>query len=179
MTIDNIISNTLGHEGGYCNNPLDRGGATNWGITEKVARVNGFNSDMKTLTKDQAIQIYKNEYFIKPNFNLVSEISLAIAQELFDTGVNMGISTASKFLQEALNLLNRNQKLYPDISVDGRIGQGTINTLKKYFASFKEAERLMLKTLNGLQFIRYYDIAKKDTTQEEFMRGWVSNRVSY
>ena len=42
----------------------------------------------------------------------------ALALEMFDTGVNMGTGRAVGFLQTALNVLNRNQQLYPDMVVD-------------------------------------------------------------
>jgi lysozyme family protein len=177
MTIDEIIEKTLTHEGGYVHNPNDRGGATNFGITEAVARANGYNGDMRSLTREQAVDIYKQEYFNKPRFNLVYNLSQAIAVELFDTGVNMGVKISSRFLQQALNILNNNGKLYSDIAEDGLIGNGTIAALTSNLSKVHHAERLLLKALNGLQFMRYYEIVKADKSQEAFIKGWVLNRV--
>lgn len=42
MTKDEIFNAILGKEGGYVNHPDDKGGPTNWGITQAVARVPGF-----------------------------------------------------------------------------------------------------------------------------------------
>ncbi len=36
-------------EGDYVNHPADRGGATRWGITEVVARQNGYDGAMRHL----------------------------------------------------------------------------------------------------------------------------------
>lgn len=37
-----IIDGILGLEGGYSTNPKDKGGETNWGITEATARAHGY-----------------------------------------------------------------------------------------------------------------------------------------
>ena len=36
LTFGEIIEVVLEHEGGYVDDPADRGGATNWGVTQKV-----------------------------------------------------------------------------------------------------------------------------------------------
>ena len=46
MTIDTLIDGVIGREGGYSNHPADRGGPTRWGVTEAVARANGYRGDM-------------------------------------------------------------------------------------------------------------------------------------
>lgn len=176
MTINDIINKTLSHEGGYSNNPNDKGGETNWGITKAVAIANGYTGNMRDLTKEMAISIYRREYFDKPNFDLIYSISPTISQELFDTGVNMGTATATKFLQESLNLLNRNQYIYENMVVDGKIGSKTINTLSTALRYHNDA--LIIKTMNGLQFMRYVEIVKKNPSQENFFKGWISNRIN-
>ncbi|OCO16336.1 hypothetical protein AN684_0205915 [Klebsiella pneumoniae subsp. pneumoniae] len=42
MTADQIIEGILGKEGGYVNNPNDKGGPTRWGITQTTARAYGY-----------------------------------------------------------------------------------------------------------------------------------------
>jgi hypothetical protein len=59
----------------------------------------------------------------------------------------------------------------------GRSSNGTIAALKSYLSKVHNAERLLLKALNGLQFMRYYEIVKADKSQEAFIKGWVLNRV--
>lgn len=179
MTIAQMIDNTIGKEGGYVDNPLDRGGKTIWGITEAVARRNGYTGDMKSMPRSTAVSIYTSEYVVKPGFAKVAEINSAVAEELFDTGVNQGPATASKFLQKALNLLNRGGKLYADIAEDGVIGRGTLAAL----TSFKAARGsdgiiVLLKVLNILQGYRYIEIASKNPSQEEFIYGWINSRIN-
>ena len=52
MNIDQYLEDLIKREGGYVNNPADRGGATKYGITEAVARTNGFKGNMKDLPLD-------------------------------------------------------------------------------------------------------------------------------
>ncbi len=127
--IDQIIDNTIGKEGRYSNHPSDLGGPTKWGITEKVARANGYTGDMRDLPRREAVRIYRQEYLINPGFDRVMLLSEAIAEELFDTGVNMGVVIAGGFLQRALNAFNQQGKLYPDLKPDGVVGKNTRNAL--------------------------------------------------
>src|SRR5688572_25233622 len=107
MSIESIIEATIGKEGGDSNHPADRGGPTRWGITQAVARANGYHGDMRVLPRETAIAIYRHEYFEKPGFFAVAALSPAIAEELFDTGVNMGPAVPSMMLQRLLIVLNR------------------------------------------------------------------------
>jgi len=173
MTKDEIFSTILGKEGGYVNNPADKGGPTNWGITQAVARAHGYTGDMKDLTRQQALNILESDYWVGPRFNQVSEVSNAIAVELTDTGVNMGPSVAAKFLQRALNVFNNQGKLYPDIVADGQIGPRTITALQSFLsARSRDGEKVMLKALNSLQGARYIDLAESRPAHETFAYGW-------
>ena len=51
MNVDSLIDEVIGREGGYSNRPADRGGATRWGVTEKVARSHGYRGDMRTFPR--------------------------------------------------------------------------------------------------------------------------------
>lgn len=173
MTKDEIFSSILGKEGGYVNNPADKGGPTNWGITQAVARAHGYTGDMKDLTRQQALNILESDYWEGPRFNQVSDVSNAIAVELADTGVNMGPSVAAKFLQRALNVFNNQGKLYPDIVADGQIGPRTITALQSFLsARSRDGEKVMLKALNSLQGARYIELAEARPVNETFAYGW-------
>ena len=178
MTKDQIFNSILEKEGGYVNNPNDKGGPTNWGITQAVARAHGYNGDMRTLTREQALAIYEADYWYGPRFDQVSALSPDIAAELCDTGVNMGPSIASKFLQCVLNVMNNQQKLYPDLVADGQVGPRTISTLKQYLTSRgSKAEEVILKALNSLQGARYIELSEQRPVNESFVYGWVKERV--
>ncbi|CAI3160551.1 glycosyl hydrolase 108 family protein [Acinetobacter baumannii 1598530] len=110
MKIEQYLDDLIKREGGYVNNPVDRGGATKYGITEAVARENGYKGNMKDLPLDVAKAIYKKQYWTASRFDQVNTLSSAVAEELLDTGVNCGINFAKPLLQRALNLLNNQGK---------------------------------------------------------------------
>ena len=179
MTIDAMIDATIGKEGRYSNHPSDTGGPTCWGITEATARRNGYQGDMRNLPREKAVAIYRQEYAIRPGFAAVAEISPAVGEELFDTGVNMGPSVPARWFQMALNGLNRQGKDYPDIGEDGQIGPATLAAFRAYRrARSVDADTVMLKALNSLQGARYIELARGRAANEDFLFGWLRTRVA-
>ena len=179
LTIDQIISGIVTREGGFVDHPSDPGGATNWGITERVARANGYAGPMRTLPKATAIDIYRREYVEKPGFLPIAEIDPLLAEELIDSGVNAGQRRAAVWFQQALNILNRRARDYADVAEDGAIGPATIAAFRalRRLRGETTARRLLLKALNGLQFRHYFELAEGGTKFEDFMVGWVDHRI--
>lgn len=174
MSIESMIEATIGKEGGYVDHPADRGGPTRWGITERVARDNGYRGAMRDLPRETAVAIYRNEYAIKPGFAAIAEIYPRVGEELFDTGVNMGPARPSIWLQEWLNALNQGGKLWPDIREDGAIGPATLAALRAYKAHRgAQGEERLLAALNADQGVRYKAIARANPSQEAFVYGWL------
>lgn len=178
MNLRETIASIIEREGGYVNHPLDRGGETNWGITVNTARAFGYKGMMIDMPRTTAEMIYEQRYWIQPNFGKIAILSPLIAEEMLDTGVNMGPSTAGKFLQRALNVLDQPGKFYPALTVDGAVGAMTIHALKMYLAARgKDGEKVMLRMLNGQQSVRYMELAEASPSQEAFEFGWQLNRV--
>lgn len=178
MVVDQMIANLIVREGGYSDNPDDTGKITCWGITEATARRNGYTGAMRDLTRDMAAFIYRQEYLIKPGFDKVLALSSPIAEELFDTGVNMGIGIPGPWLQRWLNAFNQGGALYGDISVDGSIGPATISALRAFLAHRgADGERVLVNALNCSQGARYLDITEGRAANEGFVFGWLLNRV--
>lgn len=173
------IADIIAKEGGYVDHPADRGGPTNWGITEVVARAFGYQGDMRNLPRSTAEQIYLERYWTQPGFAKVNDLSAKVAEELLDTGVNMGPGVAARFLQRALNVLNQQGKTYPDVTVDGAIGAMTLAALKAFLnARGGPGEVVLVRMLNAQQSVRYMEIAEKNPTQEAFEFGWQFGRVA-
>jgi lysozyme family protein len=178
MTIDQQIEALIEREGGYVNHPADRGGPTKFGVTEQVARAFGFTGNMRDLSREMARTIYRQRYWEQPRFDEVFLFYPRVGEEMFDTGVNMGPAVAGRFLQRALNLLNRGATDYPDIGVDGAVGALTLHALNAYRAKRGAAgETVLLRAIDGQQLSRYMDLAEGKPSQEAFLYGWIANRI--
>ena len=170
---ERCVAHTLGIEGGYSDHVSDRGGKTNWGITEAVARSSGYGGDMRALPKATALDIYKRLYWDRIGLDWIAAVDVAVAAECFDTGVNMGVSVPVKWLQRVLNAMNRQGRDYADIKVDGVAGGGNAAALKALFARRGEGGRVVLLSyLNALQGARYIELAEGRAANEDFMFGW-------
>jgi len=88
-----------------------------------------------------------------------------IGEELFDTGVNLGVRRVVRFLQEGLNLLNRNKKNYVDIVEDGLFGKNTHLKI--------DDVSVLLKVMNIFQGMHYIEYMRKNPVQEKYARGWL------
>jgi lysozyme family protein len=178
MTIDKLIDDVIAREGGFSDHPADRGGATRWGITEQVARGAGFSGAMRDLPRSEAVAIYRRLYWQAPGFDRVATRAPQLAEELFDTGVNLGISAAGAFLQRALNALNRGASDYADVAVDGAIGAQTLASLDRFLARRPTGgERVLIKAIESLQGERYVAITERRSANEAFLYGWLANRI--
>lgn len=173
---------TMSHEGGYCNDPDDAGGETYKGISrvynpswigwQMIDNYKSFDDFPKCLEFDDALQdavkmCYKEKYFDPFRGD---DMPKELALEMFDTGVNMGTGRAVKFMQVALNVLNRNQKLYQDQVEDGDYGPTTHKCLYAYLQT--DSEVLLCKIINVLQGNHYINYMKKSPKQEKYARGW-------
>lgn len=178
IDIDTLVDAVIDREGRYVNHPADRGGPTCWGITEAVARAQGYDGAMRDLPRAEAASIYRRLYWLRPGFDRVGLRAAKIAAELFDTGVNMGTATAAGFLQRALNALNRNARDYPDIAVDRHIGARTLSALDGFLrARGTGGETVLLRAMEALQGERYIALAERRPSQEAFLYGWLANRI--
>ena len=167
------ITKLLKVEGGYVNHESDRGGETNFGITKKVAVKNGYTGEMKDMPESFAIGVYKDSYWDAQKLDKISGVCPNIAEKMFDIGVNMGIKTSQKFLQQSLNIMtNTNQ-----ISCDGIVGSRTIQKMEMVCKTLSN-RRTLLKILNAYQAMRYISICEKDEGQKVFIKGWFT-RISF
>lgn len=171
--IDAMIQAVLQREGGYVNDPRDAGGETNYGITKDTAKVFGYTGPMRALPESTAATIYKHLYYLQPGFDKVASVYTRVADEMFDTGINMGPHNAGVFLQRLLNVLNGS-----GLKVDGAVGPATIQELSRFKQKRGAAgEAVLLKGLDALQGERYITLAENRSANQAFLYGWLSNRI--
>lgn len=130
-------------EGGYVNNKDDKGGATNYGITQ-----NTYNNwlkaqklpakDVKFISKDEVEKIYYKNYWLKANCDKMSPKFALLA---FDTAVNMGLGRVKEFLAAA-------QYKYPEKFIFAREAK------YKEFAKYGNQKIFLQGWLNRLSALR-------------------------
>ncbi len=149
-------------EGGFTDDENDRGGKTNWGITEEEAREFGYTGDMRNLTKDFAKNIYLKKYYLGNKLDKV--VNDKVALSICDWAVNSG-RNGTKNAQIAINQLTN-----ANLDVDGIIGNKTLEALNS-----ADPEKF-LEVYHNLQRIYYKGKVEADRTQERFLTGWL-NRI--
>ena len=141
---------------GYVNHKLDPGGETKFGISKRSYP----NLDIRSLTLEQAKEIYYNDYWLKARCDKISDISQCIAIAHFDWVVNSGLRTPSKKLQEVVGA-----------TADGVIGPKTLEALKQAINRSSENEVLHLYLKQRRNF--YHQLVEKKPKLKVFLKGWL------
>lgn len=177
--VDQIIDGVIRREGGYVDNPDDKGGPTKYGVTlATLSKYRGMHctaDDVRALKLEEAFNILTQLYVRDPNFDRVVGVDEMVGAELVDTGINMGQTVAATYLQRALNVLNVKGQLYPDVVVDGRLGSVTLAALRTYLTTRNRS--VLLTALNCLQGARYIELCELRERNETFVYGWLAQRV--
>lgn len=156
----------LKHEGGFVDNKNDRGGRTNFGITQKV--YDEFNAsrdkslkDVREITSDEVGDIYYTSYWLPASCdNLPKPLDILV----FDFAVNSGVRRATRTLQLCLG-----------VSVDGSIGKQTLAAVTKIQESGKLPELCEKYMEARSEFFK--SIVARDSSQQVFLKGWL-NRIA-
>lgn len=148
----------LGNEGGYSDIKEDRGGATNYGITQQTLNryialhpKTEVPDCVKKLTIRNAEEIYRSAYW---RFDGIKND--AIATKLFDMAVNFGPGTAVQMVQKIIG-----------VAVDGKIGPQTNDAINSI------DPLILLESLVISCRERYSSIIANDPTQIKFRDGWM------
>lgn len=152
-TFDQAFDRLLGHEGGFVDDPRDPGGATNFGITQAVARAEGYAGPMRDLPVAKAKDIYRARYWAPVR---ADELPDSVRFDVFDAAVNHGASQSAKWLQRAVGT-----------QPDGVIGAVTV-------AAARAAGPLIAAAFNGYRLQFYTDLG----TWPTFGKGW-ARRVAF
>ena len=154
LSFDQIFERCMGHEGGYVNNPKDPGGETNWGVTITTARANGYIGAMRSMTRNQAKEIYRKAFWERAK---CAQYHSAIGFQVFDACINHGIGNGIRMLQRAVGVVD-----------DGVVGQVTLGAINLKSID----DTLVLFNAERLEF--YTKLKTFDT----FGRGWSRRVVS-
>jgi len=159
-----IIDDLISREGGYVNHPDDKGGPTKFGITAAtlgsyLGTVSPASADQVAhLSREQAKEIYWNQYIQAPGFNEIGDLGLQ--EVLIDPAVHSGPRTAIRWLQKAL-----------DLETDGVIGLITLAAIAR-----SNPRNLSVQIL--LQRLEYIgEIISNNQRQAVFASGWI-RRIS-
>lgn len=146
----------IGHEGGYTDDPGDRGNWTSGKIGEGVLKGTKFgisamsypHLDIKNLTLDEAQTIYFNDFWVK---NAIDQLPKAMQYQMFDASINHGFRNAAKMLQRAI-----------DVADDGIIGKNTMKAIGEY-------DQLNLVLLFNNERLKFYTDIR---TWSQYGKGW-------
>lgn len=88
-------------DGGYTNDPKDPGGETKWGISKRAHP----ELDIKNLTLEQALGIYKKDYWdcYRSRGLDLDSVDPDYAIAVFDSGVNCGVGRCLAWHDRAKN----------------------------------------------------------------------------
>ena len=148
MIFDQAFDELMRHEGGWSDHAADPGGKTMYGVTEAVARANGYSGDMRMLSKAFAAQVYRREYW---DACRCDDLPPAIRYAVFDGAVNSGVGQSVRWLQRAV-----------EAKADGIVGPDTIARARAFHPDL--LSRRMLS-----QRLRFMTDLK---TWPHFGRGW-------
>lgn len=154
----------LSWEGGYVNDPYDKGGATNKGVTIATFRqVFGQNktvTDLKNITDEQWMTIFKKYYWDRWKADQINSQSIAnlLVDWVWASG-NYGIKLPQKVLR---------------VSIDGIVGPKTIAAINGYP---NERELFVKLWKEREDFFKRIGVG----TQRKFLRGWLNrlNGIKY
>ena len=156
-TIEEIITDVIKREGPETNDPLDKGGRTAFGISEKSNPAAWADN---VVTEEEARALYEKKYVEGPGFKRIHDPYLKT--QLIDYGVNSGPQLAIMELQKILK-----------VTVDGSIGPETLGAIDRV------DNRHLNNMLVRARVKMFGRIVKKDISQVRFLEGWLDRALQF
>ena len=160
---DRSLALILKFEGGYVNDPDDRGGATNYGITQKnydkwrtAQEIE--TRDVKLISDDEVRVIYRTQYWQQARCD---DLPWPICLVHFDGYVQHRPRVASEILQRATNYTAREP-----LRVDGIVGPMTTATVRR------QDPRMLARSIVIERLFFYCRIVERNRTQAKFLKLW-------
>jgi lysozyme family protein len=155
MTDDNAdfqscLARVLLLEGGYSDHAADKGGKTMFGITEQVARKNGYEGDMRDLSIQFAERVYRTRYWAPLRCD---DLPAAVRYPAFDAAVNSGVGASARWLQRAVGTKQ-----------DGIVGPITVQAVRQA-DPHQTARKIISYRLRMMTTL---------STWNDFGRGWAA-----
>lgn len=182
QSIDEIATEIVRREGGYVNDADDPGGATKYGVTIHTMRRLGLDltgdgkvtvADVKALTINQALDIFKKHYFYRPK---IDQLPQPLQASVFDMQVNSG-GNAIKVLQRLLI------KFGEDVSADGVLGPHSVRAAHYVWA---KAPDHMVDAYGIERRNYYYRLADSRPASRKYARkrdggkgGWITRAEEF
>lgn len=180
--VRDIAEEIVAREGGYVNDPDDPGGATKYGVTIHTMRRLGLDldgdgavtaSDVRQLTRKQAVDIFLEHYFTAPR---IADLPEPLQASVFDMQVNAG-SHAIRILQRLLG------KMGLSVAVDGALGPQTLSSAARAMA----AAPAHLVDAYGIERRNYYyALADRRSKSRKYARrrdggkgGWITRAEEF
>lgn len=173
-----LIDMVLVHEGGYVNDPDDRGGETyrgiakashpkwaGWALLERHKPLS-YNQIVKGDDEldNLVMEVYYKNYYAPLKLDSVTD--LMISAHLMCQGVNSGPKASVKLLQKSINVVYG-----ANLVVDGVIGKKTL----KYVNDASKLNELRSAFIRQRELF-YQAIVNGNPSQKKFLNGWL-NRV--
>lgn len=157
MTDDEIIDAIIVREGGLSNDPLDRGGLTYKGLSQRANPdlfVNGLPTDKQVHDR------YMQRYVVWPGFDNIADTK--VRSLLVDWGVNSGPGIAIMGLQRVCRT-----------TPDGKLGPKTLAA-----AALLPVETL-IKGLVAERVMMISRIVVRNPSQIKFLNGWLNRALEW
>jgi lysozyme family protein len=193
------VRHVLAVEGGFVDDPADRGGATKYGISLRFLKAEGQidedgdgfadfdldfdgdidGQDIRKLTRQDAVVLYHRCFWVRAQ---AASFPAPLGEMVFDQAVNGGLVAARKLLQRAINacLIEARGKsgavggVPGTLAVDGAIGPKTRAALAWVLKSRRFGVEALADYYRAAAKERYRDIVRRNPSQSRFLKGWLA-----